>query len=311
MRHTQSTAGETAIQIFNSDQFGTIRTAGTAEQPLFCLVDLCKALDLTNPSSVRKRLDKEDVQLIDLHALNYTEGIGNSKTNFVTESGFYDVILQSSSTKVKPFRKWITSEVLPSIRKTGGYMAARADETPEQVMARALKLADETMKRQQADIEEQNSLIKQQDGLIAEQNDQLRRLIPLEGYVRNALESGTTYTMTEVAQFVGYARVADFLDWAVKAGILYRLNGRWMPTTDYLGKGYFTTRVYRRMSGATCIEENYYTVVTEFGRMMLYRKMEEWTTPQPDPQPQPRRLPRRSDGAQETVIFSSEEGGAI
>ena len=80
-------------------------------------------LDLQNPTTVKNRLDPEDVQLIDLHTLNYGEGsvFGNTKTNFVTESGFYDVILQSSSSKVKPFRKWVTSEVLPSIRKTGKY----------------------------------------------------------------------------------------------------------------------------------------------------------------------------------------------
>lgn len=66
--------------------------------PLFCLADLCKVLELTNPSEVKNRLDKDDVQLIDLHALNSSEGItGNSMANFVTESGFYDVILQSSS----------------------------------------------------------------------------------------------------------------------------------------------------------------------------------------------------------------------
>ena len=110
-----------SIEIFKNDSFGEVRVAGTSEQPLFCLADVCKAVELTNPSSVKARLDKEDVQLLDLHALNYTEGIGNSKANFVTESGFYDVILQSSSPKVKPFRKWITNEVIPSIRKTGGY----------------------------------------------------------------------------------------------------------------------------------------------------------------------------------------------
>lgn len=61
--------------------------------PLFCLADLCKVLELTNPSEVKNRLDKDDVQLIDLHALNSSEGItGNSMANFVTESGFYDVM---------------------------------------------------------------------------------------------------------------------------------------------------------------------------------------------------------------------------
>lgn len=111
------------IEIFKNESFGEVRVFGTSEDPLFCLADICRILDLQNPTTVKNRLDPEDVQLIDLHALNYTEGIafGNTKTNFVTESGFYDVILQSSSPKVKPFRKWITSEVLPSIRKHGSY----------------------------------------------------------------------------------------------------------------------------------------------------------------------------------------------
>lgn len=303
MNTKSETAGETAIQIFNSESFGTIRTAGTADQPLFCLADVCKALNLS-ASKVAQRLEKD---VLSKHPLS-TSG-GNQLGNFVNEDGLYDVILDSRKAEAKAFRKWITSEVLPSIRKTGGYMAVSPAETPEQVMARALKLADETLKRQQATIESQNGHISRQDEMIGELNAQVRRLVPLEGYLSNAIESGTTYTMTQVAEFLGFPAVSAFLDWTVRLGILRRLNGRWMPTPDYLGKDYFSTRVYRRMSGATCIEENYYTVVTEFGRMMLYRKMEEWTTPQPDPQP--RRLPRRSDGAQETVIFSSEEGGAI
>ena len=291
------TAGETAIQKFNSEQFGVIRTAGTAENPLFCLTDVCKALGL-NASHVRARLDKGVVSTDTLS----TKG-GKQKLNFVNEDGLYDVILDSRKPEAKAFRKWVTSEVLPSIRKTGGYIAAKADESPELVMARALKVADDTMRRQQATIEEQHDLIKQQDGVISEQNDQIRRLIPLEGYVHTALGSGTTYTMTEVAQFVGYARVADFLDWCVRIGVLYRLNGRWMPTPEYLGKGYFTTRVYRRMANAVCIEESYYTVVTEAGRLMLYRKMEEWTDPNLD-----RRIEAQAAAHNLTLI---EEGGAL
>ena len=298
MQKSRETAGETAIQIFNSEQFGTIRTAGTPENPLFCLTDICKALGLSS-TKVAQRLSDD---VLSKHTVNDSKGRIN-KLNFVNEDGLYDVILDSRKPEAKAFRKWVTSVVLPSIRKTGGYVAAKADESPELVMARALKLADDTIRRQQADIEEQNTLIKQQDGLIAEQNDQLRRLIPLEGYVQSALESGTTYTMTEVAQFLGFARVADFLDWAGRAAILYRVNGRWMPTTDFLGKGYFATRVYRRMANAACIEENYYTVVTESGRLMLYQRMEEWTDPNP---------PKRIEAPRNADHFATiEEGGAL
>lgn len=103
------------MQIFSNPAFGQVRTAGTPENPLFCLADVCNAVELTNPSSVKSRLDREDVQLIDLHALGY-QMIGNSMATFVNEAGFYDVLLFSTSPKVKPFRRWVTHEVLPSIR---------------------------------------------------------------------------------------------------------------------------------------------------------------------------------------------------
>lgn len=144
------------IEIFKDSRFGEVRVAGTSEEPLFCLADVCKALDLQNPSQVKARLDEEDVQLIDLQALNLNEGIiGNTLANFVTESGLYDVIMRSESSKAKPFRKWVTKEVLPSIRKTGSYSIM--DKVP-QTFAEALRLAAE----QQEQIEAQQKLIEVQ-----------------------------------------------------------------------------------------------------------------------------------------------------
>ena len=103
------------IQIFNNPQFGDIRTAGTAENPLFCLSDLARVLELT-PSKIAQRLSKDVLSKYPLK----TEG-GTQMANFVNEDGLYDVILDSRKPEAKAFRKWITSEVLPSIRKTGQY----------------------------------------------------------------------------------------------------------------------------------------------------------------------------------------------
>ncbi|MEG2720972.1 MAG: BRO family protein, partial [Oscillospiraceae bacterium] len=145
----------TQLQIFNNPQFGEVRVAGTSEQPLFCLADLCRATELTNPSSVKSRLDSSDVQLVDLHALNSIEGIGNSMANFITESGFYDVLLQSSSPKVKPFRKWVTSEVLPTIRKHGMYATTSTVEAmlsdPDTTIKILQSLKEERQQRQLAE----------------------------------------------------------------------------------------------------------------------------------------------------------------
>ena len=144
------------IKIFQNEQFGQVRIAmNEAGGPLFCLADVCKSVELTNPSSVKSRLDAEDVQLIDLHALNYTEGIGNTIANFITESGFYDVLLQSSSKKVKPFRKWVTSEVLPSIRKHGVYATEQTIDKflsdPDFAIRAFQKLKEEKQKRIEAE----------------------------------------------------------------------------------------------------------------------------------------------------------------
>ena len=104
------------IQVFNSEQFGEIRTAGTADNPMFCLADVCQAIGITNARNVKSRLDEEDVHLVDTPTAGGTQQI-----TFVTESGLYDVIIRSDSEQAKPFRKWVTSEVLPSIRKHGMY----------------------------------------------------------------------------------------------------------------------------------------------------------------------------------------------
>ena len=105
------------IQIFQNEQFGTIRTAGTADEPLFCLADVCKAVGIANARNVKSRLDEDDVRLVDI-----TDNLGRlQQASFVTESGLYETVIRSDSETAKPFRKWVTSEVLPSIRKTGSY----------------------------------------------------------------------------------------------------------------------------------------------------------------------------------------------
>ena len=106
------------VQIFKSEQFGEIRTAGTADNPMFCLADVCQAIGITNARNVKNRLDEEDVHLVDTP----TAG-GTQQVTFVTESGLYDVIIRSDSEQAKPFRRWVTREVLPAIRKTGSYTA--------------------------------------------------------------------------------------------------------------------------------------------------------------------------------------------
>lgn len=110
-----------AIQIFSNESFGTIRVAGTSEKPLFCLADLCSAIGLVNHRNVKTRLEESDVRLLDTPTYNQYGVKVVQPITFVTESGMYDVIIRSDSESAKPFRRWLTNDVLPSIRKTGSY----------------------------------------------------------------------------------------------------------------------------------------------------------------------------------------------
>lgn len=101
------------LQIFNNEEFGAVRTAIINDEPMFCLIDICKALEMSNPTMVAQRLDDDERTKLDLGR--------QGETNFITESGLYAVILRSDKPNAKKFRKWVTSEVLPTIRKTGSY----------------------------------------------------------------------------------------------------------------------------------------------------------------------------------------------
>lgn len=122
------------LQLFNSPEFGEIRVSMDADgEPLFCACDLCRALEYANGRDVvRRRLDERDVFLIDTPTKNQYGVVVVQKITFVNESGMYTLVLGSRNKKAKPFRRWVTSEVLPTIRKTGSYSLPKmTDEQQE------------------------------------------------------------------------------------------------------------------------------------------------------------------------------------
>ena len=116
------------LQIFNNEEFGEVRTAVVNDEPMFCLIDICKALEIKNATDVAKRLDEDELTRLNL-------GSRAGETNFITESGLYAVILRSDKPNAKKFRKWVTSEVLPTIRKTGSYSMPKTTGGQIQLLA--------------------------------------------------------------------------------------------------------------------------------------------------------------------------------
>lgn len=145
------------IQLFKNDQFGEVRVIELNGEPLFCLSDVCNILGLRQ-GDVRQRLDEGVVSTQPL----LTAG-GIQQANFVNEDGLYDAILDSRKQEAKQFRKWVTSEILPSIRKTGGYLITSENDTPEIIMARAILVAQETIKKKDEklkQLEYRNSILE-------------------------------------------------------------------------------------------------------------------------------------------------------
>ena len=233
------------IQIFQNPEFGAIRTLSDKQgNPLFCLKDVCEVLELRT-SKVVQRLG-DDV----LSKYPIFDKLGRrQQAVFVNEDGLYDTILESRKPQAKAFRKWVTSEVLPAIRKQGGYMMARADESDEVILARALQIMQATIERRDAEI---------------------AQLKPKAHYVEQVLDAVTCFTTSQIAKGMGMTAVAlnRFL---CEHGIQYRQSGQYLLYAHYARKGLATNRIYMYHDNYGDIHTSSRLVWTERGREFIYQ----------------------------------------
>lgn len=137
------------IQTFENADFGAIRVSTVEGEPWFVAKDVCDALGISKYRDAVSRLDDDERGSVLVDTLG-----GAQETSTVSEPGLYKLIMRSRKPEAKAFQRWVTHEVLPAIRKTGGYIAAKQDETPEQIMARAVIVAQDTIERQKRQLDE-------------------------------------------------------------------------------------------------------------------------------------------------------------
>ena len=249
------------IKIFENNQFGQIRTAGTSEEPLFCLKDICRVLEL-QVGNTKKRLNERGIYSINTPTYNQFGAEVIQEMVYVNEQNLYKVIMRSDKPQAEAFQDWVCGEVLPSIRKNGGYIATNEEDDAEMILAKALKVADATIKRKEQQLLEQKEQIDKQIKTI-------NKMKPLAEYCSEVLQSDSTYTLTQVSKDLGFKSVYKFLDWANK-NILYKQSNQWMPTAEYSGKDYFKTRTTKYFKSDGTIGTKMSTVVTEKGREFLH-----------------------------------------
>ena len=199
------------LQIFkyNGKEVRTIQKDG---EPWWVLKDVCEVLGLSSPHKVFDRLDEDEKGRNQIP----TPG-GEQEMTVINESGLYNVILRSDKPEAKPFRKWVTSEVLPSIRKNGGYIANQENLTPEQIVANALIVAQ---------------------NIISQKDKQIEQMKPKAEFFDAVADSRTAISMNEVSKVLGikgYGR-NNLFEFLRNNGILDRWN---VPYQRYIDCGWF------------------------------------------------------------------------
>lgn len=199
------------IKVFNNVEFGEVRTAVVNDEPMFCLIDICKALELSNSRIVADRLDEDERRKLDLPR--------QGETWFITESGLYAVVLRSDKPAAKKFRKWVTSEVLPSIRKHGMYAVDELIENPELAIKAFTALKEEREKNKALQAENE-------------------RMKPKEEFFDAVTDSKDAIDMGQVAKVLNYPKIGrnKLFEILRDNGILQQNN---QPYQKYIDCGYF------------------------------------------------------------------------
>ena len=237
------------IQIFQNQEFGAIRTISNKQgEAMFCLKDVCEVLELQTKQVVRRLED----DVFSKHPI--VDNLGRvQQATFVNEDGLYDTILESRKPQAKQFRKWVTSEVLPSIRKQGGYMIVRPDESDEVILARALQIMQATLQRR--------------DELIA-------KLQPRAEYADHVLDSITCITTTQLAKELDMT--AQKLNRLLcEMHIQYWQSGQYLLYADYARQGYAKNRTHSYRGHDDTLRTNTYLVWTERGRDFIHRLVDK------------------------------------
>lgn len=250
------------LQIFENQEFGQIRMVQLNNEPYFCMADICKALELSQPSKVKERLNKKGVNSIP----TLTNG-GTQNLLYINEANLYKTIFQSRKESAERFTDWVTSEVLPSIRKNGGYIAGQETLSDDELLAKAFVVAKNK-------IAERDKRIKALEQEAIEMNKTISQMQPKVNYVDVVLQSKSTVCTTQIAQDYGMSAKA-FNKILKNLEIQRKVGDQWILYAKYQGKGYVHSDTVNitRTNGQPDVKMN--TKWTQKGRLFLYEKLKE------------------------------------
>ena len=225
-------------QIFKNAEFGQIRTCMVDGEIYFVGKDVASGLGYKNTkNALMRHVDEEDKL-----GSGFTTSGQNREMIIINESGLYSLILSSKLESARRFKRWVTSEVLPAIRRNGRY-----------------------------ELEQQNRLLESRNALLEEISAQQK---PLTDYARNILSSTQTVTITQIAQDYGFSAVR-FNELLMRLRIQHKVGGQWILYSPYLTKGYVQSfSSYFVMSDGE-VQVKVHTRWTQSGRLFLYEELKK------------------------------------
>lgn len=247
------------IKIFENSDFGQVRTLERNNEIYFVASDICKCLDIKNTTQAVQRLDGDEKSMFNI-------GLSGGETNLVNEYGLYNLILVSRKKEARSFKRWITHEVLPSIRKHGAYMTdevlKEALTSPDFLIKLATELKEEREKRIALEID--NNIKAQQIG----------ELKPKADYVDKILKSKSLMNVSQIAKDYGMS-ATKFNKILHELKVQYKQAGQWLLYSKYHDKGYTHSETFNFTNKNGINETNLTTKWTNKGRLFLYNLLKD------------------------------------
>lgn len=240
------------LKIFENPEFGKVRTMEINGEPYFVGKDVAEILCYSNPQkALRDHIDEDDKTLNDLFTVNGTRGI------LINESGLYSLILSSKLPKAKEFKRWVTSEVLPSIRKHGAYAVDELLNDPEFAIKTFTALKEERAKNRQL------------TDTVAIQNQQIAELQPKASYYDVVLNCKDVISISKISK--DYGKSAQWLnEYLHKKKVQFKQGDIWLLYEKYADKGYTHSRTHIINGKGGKPEPKMHTYWTQKGRLFIY-----------------------------------------
>ncbi len=265
---------ENKLQIFNNTNFGEIRTLIIDNEPYFVANDLCNALGYEKPrNAVAQHVDEDDALKQGVSTPIVSHGVNTGKTKkinmiVVNESGMYSLIFGSKLPQAKEFKRWVTSEVLPAIRKHGAYLTAPTLEelllNPDTIYKLASKLKEE---------QEEKLYYQGQAELSAER---IKEIEPKAEFFDQLMQSESLLLTDQIAKELGMTavRLNRKLE---ELGVQFKRGLQWVLTAKYANNGYTKTKTYIYTKRDGTMESTVRTVWTERGRLFIHQLVKDVT----------------------------------